>query len=177
MSNVFELYNFINNVLEDKAPVNPTVDGFLSDLRDHRTKVVNHIGSIISELTDRSATHDIDKEDSDLDRYAEYRNKVQQVEYGTPEYKKICDEYGDLHRKHYKTARHHPEHYSNGVSGMNLVDVTEMVCDWCAAAERNNEDIVDDINKSLNRFNMSDDLKAVIKNTVLYLNECKEDSK
>ena len=31
---------------------------------------------------------------------------------------------------HYKKNRHHPEHWSNGVWDMTLVDVIEMVCDW-----------------------------------------------
>jgi hypothetical protein len=36
---------------------------------------------------------------------------------------------------------HHPEHYGNrGISGMDLFDVVEMMCDWMAAARRNPAD-------------------------------------
>ena len=33
--------------------------------------------------------------------------------------------------------RHHPEHFGeDGIRGMNLPDVVEMLCDWKAASER-----------------------------------------
>jgi hypothetical protein len=37
---------------------------------------------------------------------------------------------------HYKANSHHPEFYDNGVEGMSLFDVLEMLLDWKAATER-----------------------------------------
>jgi uncharacterized protein DUF5662 len=37
---------------------------------------------------------------------------------------------------HYAHNTHYPEHYPNGVDGMSLFDLTEMLMDWKAASER-----------------------------------------
>ena len=41
---------------------------------------------------------------------------------------------------HYRHNAHHPEHYEDGVAGMDLLDLVEMFCDWKAASERNPKD-------------------------------------
>ena len=37
---------------------------------------------------------------------------------------------------HLKVNRHHPEYHPHGINDMDLLDVTEMVCDWIAACQR-----------------------------------------
>ena len=70
-------------------------------------------------------------------------------------------------------AIHHPNYYDDGIKGMDLVDIMEMVCDWKAASMRHNDG---DIDKSLEinqkRFGYSDELKQIMKNTINnYFNE------
>jgi hypothetical protein len=63
-------------------------------------------------------------------------------------------------------------HYSQfqiriDISQMNIIDVIEMFCDWRAATLRHADG---DINKSIdinqNRFNISDQLSEIFRNTV-----------
>jgi hypothetical protein len=62
--------------------------------------------------------------------------------------------------------RHHPEHFENGIRGMNLIDLIEMFCDWYAATQRHNDgDIIMSIEINQKRFEYSDDIKAILKNT------------
>ena len=70
---------------------------------------------------------------------------------------------------------YHPEHFSNGIQGMNLVDLIEMFCDWVSATERHdNGDIYKSININKERFNYSDDLVSIFKNTVELLDSKKQ---
>ncbi len=49
---------------------------------------------------------------------------------------------------------------------MDLMDVVEMFCDWKAATMRHNDgDIRKSIEINQKRFNMSDDLMEIFKNT------------
>ena len=68
---------------------------------------------------------------------------------------------------HYKENRHHPEHFENGIKGMTLIDLVEMISDWKAASERhNNGDIIKSIEINQKRFGYSDDIKQILLNTV-----------
>jgi hypothetical protein len=68
---------------------------------------------------------------------------------------------------HYLHNNHHPEHYSNGIDGMSLLDLVEMLMDWKAASERHQEgmNIVRSIEVSSQRFSVSEQLKRILLNT------------
>ena len=71
---------------------------------------------------------------------------------------------------HYANNRHHPEHFDNGIQGMNLLDLLEMICDWKAASERHADgDVYKSIEINQERFGYSDELKIILKNTVEFL--------
>lgn len=73
---------------------------------------------------------------------------------------------------HYANYRHHPEHFDNGITDMNLVDIVEMLCDWKAASLRHNGgDIIKSIELSAKRFGCDDQLKQIFINTVKMFNE------
>jgi len=67
---------------------------------------------------------------------------------------------------HYANNRHHPEYFDNGVNGMTLVDLIEMLADWKAAGERHADGSLD---RSLiiqkERFDISDQLNDILTNT------------
>ncbi len=65
-----------------------------------------------------------------------------------------------------KKNSHHPEHYDEGVNDMDLLDLIEMFFDWCAASERTKDgNIYVSINTNKDRFNMSEQLAQVFRNT------------
>ena len=63
-------------------------------------------------------------------------NTLQNSEYGSNEHKEALDIIKPAIDHHYKENRHHPEHFEDGISGMNLVDICEMISDWKAASDR-----------------------------------------
>jgi hypothetical protein len=67
---------------------------------------------------------------------------------------------------HYRHNTHHPEHYGNeGIAGMDLFDVVEMVCDWMAATRRNPADGVK-VAYNMRKFGIEPQLAAIIANTL-----------
>jgi len=67
---------------------------------------------------------------------------------------------------HYENNRHHPEHFADGVAGMTLVDVAEMLADWKAATERVKDgDLTRSLKIQQERFGLSDDLVSILRNT------------
>ena len=66
--------------------------------------------------------------------------------------------------------------FENGMKDMNLIDLLEMICDWKASSERHADgDVYKSIEINQKRFGYSDDVKALLKNTVDFLNDKKED--
>ena len=67
---------------------------------------------------------------------------------------------------HYENNTHHPEYYENGVSGMDIFDVIEMLCDWVAACKRHDDgDVMRSLEINKNRFNLDNQLHQIFKNT------------
>lgn len=102
----------------------------------------------------------------ELDFFAEHSVRLSQLEYGTPEYHAQLAMIKPAIEHHYANNRHHPEHFPNGISGMNLVDVIEMLCDWKASSQRYfNGNILKSIDVNVKRFGISDDLASILRNT------------
>ncbi len=67
---------------------------------------------------------------------------------------------------HYSVNSHHPEHFSDGTRGMNLLDVLEMLADWDAAATRHTDgDLATSIEINAERFGYGQEFKALLTNT------------
>lgn len=62
--------------------------------------------------------------------------KLAELEYGSEEYRESLRELGPALDHHFKNNDHHPEHFDNGTTGMSLMALIEMLCDWRAASER-----------------------------------------
>lgn len=134
----------------------------------HIIHVTKYLNTIIQELTNRKNNHDktklVDPEKSVFDKTTP---KLSKLEYGSDEYKNQLKEMDVALKHHYMCNSHHPEHYPTGISGMDLVDIVEMICDWKAASERHdNGDIFKSIEINQNRFGYSDELKQIFINTV-----------
>jgi hypothetical protein len=75
-------------------------------------------------------------------------------------------------KHHYENNRHHPEHFPNGIQGMNLIDVIEMLCDWKSSTLRHADgDIYKSIAINQKRFGYSDEMAQLLRNTADWLNE------
>ena len=96
------------------------------------------------------------------------RPKLDQLEYNSLEYLETLAELQPAIQHHYDNNSHHPEHFSNGVNGMSLFDILEMICDWKAAIDRkgSNEHVLNNFEATCSRFNISSQLAEIIKNTV-----------
>lgn len=79
---------------------------------------------------------------------------------------------------HYSNNSHHPEHYKDGIQGMDLLDVVEMMCDWLASTMKHKgSNINNSIEINQKRFNCSTDLKKILENSVKIFNEEIKDEK
>lgn len=120
-------------------------------------------------LSNRGDDHDLSKlEEPEKSVFDACTAKLKAMAYGTPEYKEALKELGPALQHHYEANSHHPEHFANGVDGMSLFDVLEMLMDWKAATERMKDG--GDIHRSLEintgRFNLSPQLASILLNTI-----------
>lgn len=125
------------------------------------------------EIAKRQFTHDRSKLVSpEVEIFTEFTPKLANCTYGSEEYKQFLQEMKPALIHHYAHNRHHPDFFENGVEGMNLIDLVEMLCDWMAASRRHCDG---DINRSIEinatRFNLSPQLAQILANTVPLLND------
>jgi hypothetical protein len=142
------------------------------DTLKHIRRVQELLSVIANALTQRGIHHDTSKlEDPERAIFDEYTPKLKGSTYGSDEYKEFLKEMKVALDHHYSHNSHHPEYYFGGVNGMSLLDVIEMFCDWKAATERHADgDISKSIEINKERFELSDQLVDIFKNTVSELN-------
>lgn len=137
----------------------------------HIETVRNFLGECVRELTRRAEAHDQSKlESPEVEFFEEFTPKLRGVTYGSDEYKSMMKQMKPAIEHHNANNRHHPEHFPNGMRGMNLIDLLELSCDWKAASMRHadgNAHRSIDINQA--RFGYSDDVKALLHNTISWL--------
>ena len=143
------------------------------DTLEHIRNVQRKLLMMIGHLMERSFNHDKSKlESPEKEIYDQYSPMLRHTEYGSQEYKDILKEMKVGIDHHYSVSPHHPEYYRDGINGMNLLDLVEMIADWKAAGERHKDkptDIVKSIEMNAERFGMSDQLKQILLNTVSYM--------
>jgi uncharacterized protein DUF5662 len=144
----------------------PAYDSTADTLR-HSLRVGELMGQTISELVDRSVRHDRSKtEDPELAVFNEFTPKLRGTTYGSDEYKAHLAAMGEALTHHYAHNRHHPEHFRDGVDGMTLVDLIEMLADWRAAAERHADgSLTRSLRIQRERFGLSEQLARILWNT------------
>lgn len=138
------------------------------DTLKHIDCVRENLYVLIADLLERARIHDQSKlESPEQEIFGEFGGELGKVEYGSPEYKELLERVKPAIEHHYSKNRHHPEHFSNGIEGMDLLDVLEMLADWTAATKRNkNGNIHKSIEHNTGRFNMSPQLAQILTNTV-----------
>jgi len=135
------------------------------DTEQHIARVRKRIFEFTDEMVARAYRHDLSKyvepEKSAIDRV---RPQLKQLEFGTPEYKELKRAFSD---HHYKINDHHLEYFENGIEGMGLLQIVEMLCDWKAATETHGPDdnIYNSIDIICKQHEINDTLKNIFVNT------------
>jgi hypothetical protein len=138
------------------------------DTIDHIRKVQARLEQVMRNLEQRTTNHDASKLSApEKAGYDKLTIALKDVVYGTDEYRAALDEAKPVIDHHYQVNTHHPEHYENGIVGMSLLDIIEMVCDWKGASERTKQgSIAQSLVHNKTRFGIGDQLAAILENTV-----------
>lgn len=150
-----------------------TIDECRVETQRHIEKVRKYLRFFTDKLTTRGVNHDASKlEEPEVQIFAEHTEALNQVEYGSDEYKQHLEAMKPALEHHYAVNRHHPEHFTEGVNDMTLIDLVEMFADWKAASERTqNGNLLKSIEHNAERFNISDQLKQIFINTAKTLDD------
>lgn len=137
------------------------------DTEQHIDRVRELIELIESNLDDRWQAHDLSKmQEPEKSAFDIATPKLKELTYGSDEYKASLDELGVALKHHYAENSHHPEHYPEGIAGMSLLDLIEMLCDWKAAGERHADgSMAASLAKNQARFGIGTQLQSILENT------------
>lgn len=133
----------------------------------HSLRVAELMGELIKELLDRSIRHDLSKtREPERAVYDEVVPQLRATTYGSAEYLPLSEGMGEGLRHHYAHNRHHPEYFADGINGMTLVDLLEMLADWKAATERTpHGDLAAGMTINRERFDIAPQLMDILTNT------------
>ena len=136
--------------------------------QDHIVRVGELIGEVTKDLNYRAIYHDQSKfdpiESGPLQEMQDLIDKEGQAPFGSDEYRRRTALLGPMLEHHYANNRHHPEHFLNGIAGMTLVDLVEMVCDWKAASERGNDPALN-LTYLAQKYDIGPMLLSILQNT------------
>lgn len=137
----------------------------------HIKRVAQLLTEASAELIRRANIHDDSKLKSpEKELFDKFTPKLKDCTYGSDEYKGFLKELKPALDHHYLKNPHHPEHYPNGIYGMDLFDILEMVLDWKSASERHADgDIYKSIQINKKRFAMDPQLVQIFINTATRL--------
>lgn len=138
------------------------------DTWTHIWNVQKLLVKVLEDITQRALMHDQSKlAPPEVSTFAEFTPKLKDLVYGSDEYKACLAAMKPALDHHYASNRHHPEHHTNGVNDMTLLDLIEMVCDWTASAKRNaSGDVRKGLDYNAERFGISPQLLQIIRNTI-----------
>lgn len=138
----------------------------------HIARVRELLGEAVYELHRRGRVHDQSKfapvEINALERLHEVIQQEGPAPYGSDAYRERTALLGPMLEHHYANNSHHPEHYPNGVAGMDLFDLVEMFFDWKAASERNSDDAMN-LSYSVEKYGIPSMLESILRNTATRL--------
>jgi hypothetical protein len=143
-----------------------------ADTWDHILKVQKNIDVVRQQLELRAIGHDKSKLRSpEKEAYDGLTQdmKASTAPYGSEEYRAILRKYKPAIDHHFQVNRHHPEFFGEqGINGMTLIDLVEMLCDWKAASLRGNgtdADLGKNFGKNFDRYGIGEQLATILENT------------
>lgn len=137
------------------------------DTLRHQKRILQIVNIATAELLKKVAIHDNSKlYEPEKSIFDEWTPKLANSSIGTDEYENMKKQMKDALDHHYANNTHHPEHFENGIDGMDIFDLFEMVFDWVAASERHIDgDKFKSLEVNKKRFEISDQLSNIIYNT------------
>lgn len=145
------------------------------DSKLQTTKHILRVKDLLREFREKLQQRGIDHDDSKLQEpekagFDEMIN-LSSITYGSDKYKQMLKDIKPTLDHHYLNNTHHPEHYPNGLDGMDLLDIVEMLMDWKASSERHDDgNIHESLEINKDRFHMSEQTYNIFKNTINNLN-------
>jgi hypothetical protein len=138
------------------------------DTKDHIEKVQACLLQIRLEVHARGVEHDRSKFlPPEKELFDAVTPKLKALTYGSDEYKAALVEMGAALAHHYQANDHHPDHFENGIDGMSLLALVEMLADWVAATQRvAGGNVLKSLEINRERFKISDQLYSILLNTV-----------
>lgn len=139
----------------------------------HIDVIIRLLVGMQAELGKRIISHDRSKlADPELKTFTEFTPKLKDSTYGSAEYKGFLKDMAPALAHHYANNRHHAEFFENGMRGMTIIDLLEMIVDWRASTLRHKDgDIMRSIELNQERFGYSDDIKSLLINTIAVLDK------
>jgi len=133
----------------------------------HKAWVLFYLSHFCTKLMYRGIVHDLSKfSHIEANGFAQTIFKLKTSKYGSEEYYKLLLQLAPSLENHYKKNKHHPEHWPNGVSGMDLTDFVELTFDWLAAVKRYKDgDPIRSAELNKIRFEYSDTVESILVNT------------
>ena len=136
------------------------------DTLDHIDKVQHCLDEIRAQLVLRGVRHDASKlREPEKSGYDRLTIALKDCAYGSDAYRAALSEARPTIEHHYAANDHHPEHWPNGVHDMSFLSITEMLCDWAAAADRHGGLTLASLENNRRRFGISDQLYTIIVHT------------
>lgn len=143
------------------------------DTMRHIQEVRKNISEFQREMSRRANNHDNSKlEGIEKEVFDRVTPLLRQLDYDSLQYQISKKMMGKALESHYAKNSHHPEHYKNGVKGMDLFDLVEMFLDWKAAVKRHESgDFEKSIIKNARRFKIPVVLRNIMLNTAKKMTE------
>lgn len=134
---------------------------------DHINRVRHFLNLIQVAIIERGQNHDKSKlEEPELEIFANAPD-LNEIKFDSKEYKESLEEIKPALENHYGKNSHHPQHYKNGINGMDLLDLCEMLCDWMASTERMKAgNIRQSLTTNCERFKITKQLEEILENTI-----------
>ncbi len=138
-----------------------------ADTLAHIQAVRDNLETFVAALLARGRVHDASKlEAEEKPVFDRVFPLLEGVEYGSAQWDAVIEQARPALAHHYRCNSHHPEYYGNeGIAGMDLIDLVEMLCDWIAAAKRNPADGVK-LSHNVELFGIDRQLAAILANTL-----------
>lgn len=136
---------------------------------EHKDGVRTAINCIIVALLERGNVHDADKLSPEMLPCVERQLSEPHADYGSAEHAALVEKYADFRARHFAVNRHHPEHFSDGMCGMNIVDLVEMLCDWKAASDRCGNTLERSVEINIDKYEIGEPLASILRNSAALL--------
>jgi hypothetical protein len=143
----------------------------LTDTLIHVSEVQENLEVMIHDLKVRGINHDRSKfQEPEFSTFCETRPEFKKVNFGTKEYDAVVDKARLAVTHHHLSNRHHTAFYANGVQGMTLLDILEMLADWKAASRRSpGLSFADSLSRAFKKYEINETMQQFILNTIQYL--------